>query len=774
MQVFNTITRNILYIILILFSVQVNVTFAAHIVGGDVSYRCISVDSVERSTTFEIVFTIYRDSRGAGAPYDNPARFGQFIGSGNNWQFQRSFTHPVMDVRPIDIETNNPCVIVPTNVGVERGTYRFTVTLAWSDRSYLFTYQRCCRNNTINNIIDPQSTGATFMIEITPEAQTSCNNSPTFDNFPPVVICANQPLVFAHSATDVDGDQLVYEFCSPISGGGLDGSGLGTGPDPNSCTGVTPDPLRCPPPYDEVVFNIPAGFTFANPMGGDPQVRINPATGLITGIPQVQGQFVIGVCVSEFRDGQLISRINRDFQFNVTFCQVAVNAVIGAQGADVEFEENLPDIGRDAFVVNSCGSNTVNFTNFSTDLRFIERFTWEFEIDGQTETFETQDATVTFPDLGTYNGIMILNRDLPAAQCSDTAFIKVNIFPTIDADFSFVYDTCVAGPVSFTDQTVSGSGEVTGWRWNFDNVGQSAEQNPDFTFRTPGTKNVQLLATDINNCRDSLIRDISYLPVPPVILIDPTTFIGCAPARVFFNNLSEPIDDSYDIFWDFGDGNFSEEISPLHVFEDIGTYSVSIEITSPIGCFIERTFNSWIEILPGPKAGFSFSPENPNSFNREVRFFDESSDATSISWRFSDISSSFDRNPVYTFPDTGFYLVQQIVVHESGCADTAVVLIDIEPLVVVEMPNAFTPNNDGLNDGFRGFGFNTGLENFRMSIWNRWGEMIFETSNPSAAWNGTKNNTGPPAPPGVYVYMVEYDGPRGGREVLRGHVTLIR
>ena len=163
---------------------------ALHIIGGDVVYKCITRDTVRNEIEYEIIFTMYRDSRSGGAQFDNPASFGIYRGVGGSWRFERTIAGVrVENVADIDIATNNPCILVPVNVGVQRGVYTFTVRLPIINESYLISYQRCCRNNTILNIVNPGGTGAAFTTEITPEAQKLCNNSPVFNNFPPVVIC---------------------------------------------------------------------------------------------------------------------------------------------------------------------------------------------------------------------------------------------------------------------------------------------------------------------------------------------------------------------------------------------------------------------------------------------------------------------------------------------------------------------------------------------------------------------------------------------------------
>lgn len=734
---------------------------ALHIIGGDVVYRCIRKDATRNEATYQIIFTMYRDSKSNGAQFDDPASFGVYRGSGNNWTFVRTVAGVrVQDVKEVDIANENPCVLVPVNVGVQSGRYIFEITLPIVEQSYMISFQRCCRNNTILNLVDPGGTGAAFTTEITPQAQLECNNSPRFNDFPPVVICVNRPINFDHSASDIDGDSLVYEFCTPLTAGGTDGAT--TPGSPTSCTGVTPSPQNCRPPYEEVTFAAP-NFTFSRPMGGNPVVSIDPVSGLIIGSPNLLGQFVVGVCVKEYRKGVLIGTLRRDFQFNVTTCEVAVQADIQAS---VEVDQN--------YTINSCGEQTIDFVNLSTDIRYIRNYYWEFDIKGKKEIFTTRNTSVTFPGLGEYKGFMILNKDLPGlSECSDTATITVNLFPSINADFSFDYDTCFAGPVTFVDKSVTGAGDVTNWDWNFVE-GKSAVKNPAFEYEEPGQKKATLLVADKNGCEDEITKTIDYFPVPSLVIIEPNTFTGCKPANIFFNNLSTPIDESYTFDWDFGDDKKGDKMSPTHLYEEEGTYTVSLRVVSPLGCETFKTWPSLIKVVPGPEAGFTYTPEEPDLYNNTVQFTDASVDGAAFLWRFDSLGVSLMQNPSFTFRDTGEFTIQQIVLHRSGCSDTAEAKIAIYPKVKFFMPNAFTPNQDGLNDDFIPVGKFEGLTDYTFTVWNRWGDLIFSTNNYNTGWNGQRNNTGELAPPGVYAYLIEYIDPLGERKTLKGHCTLLR
>lgn len=723
---------------------------AAHIIGGEFSYECLG----DGKYTFTL--RLYRDCAGGGALYDGAsgapfqATVSIYHGDSN---VPTNITLGSPSIRGVSIQISNPCLVIPPNICVEEGVYTFTRTLPVSNESYYITYQRCCRNNTITNIVDPGSVGATYTIELTPEAQSVCNNSPSFKKVPPIVICAGEEINYDFAATDEDGDQLTYYLCTPFVGGGTNQNQW------SLPSGVAPNP-DSPPPYIPVLFVSP--YSFNNPLGGNPPLAIDPNTGFITGVPNIQGQFVVGVCVEERRNGQLLSVSRRDFQFNVANCEPTVVA-------DIEEDEIIN--GHD-FLVISCGENTVDFVNQSYQLQYIDVVKWLFDINGDILQSVDWDASITFPGPGTYGGKLMLN---PGTNCADTANIYVTVHPEVFSDFSFEYDTCDAGTVSFTDLSFSGAGPgtITNWNWSFGDGGSSLDENPGHLYLDPGNFAVSLTVTDVNSCADQAIYELPYFPVPDLIVIDPSQFVGCEPAQITFNNLSFPIDESYIVQWDFGDGSTGQGLSPTHEFTQEGIYTILLSITSPIGCFKDTVYPDWIEILPSPLAGFTYSPRDPSNLEPTVSFFDQSQEAESWRWDFSGLGFSFLPNPVFTFPDTGLQVVTQIVTHVSTCRDTAVQVIDIEPEVRYFLPSAFSPNDDGINDTYRGEGVMEGARDFRFQVWNRYGELIFETKDPFLGWNGRKHNTGALSPSGVYVVVVSYITPRGQPVTVNGFAVLV-
>lgn len=758
-----------LRLLLLLICAAPSLLSAMHIIGGELTYEYLG--EFNGSNRYRFTMYVYRDCNSGGAPLDNKANIAVYRGTYSANSLYAAYTGPnaisLASTSFIPIDTP-ACVQNVPNVCVQQGKYVFTKDLPISDQSYFIVYQRCCRNTTISNILTPGDVGATYFVEITPLAQQLKNSSPVFNDFPPIVICNKVPLEFDHSASDPDGDNLLYSFCAPFMGGG----NITNGPLANSCDGATPIP-PCKPPFDDVIYVL-GSYSPGNPMGGNPQIVIDPLDGLITGTPNQLGQFVVGVCVQEFRNGQLLSTIKRDFQFNVADCDPTVLAKLSREangGGDT-----LKVIGQKYFI-RSCGEKTLLLENLSEDPNFITSFRWEFNF-GNGQMFRDSvnwNPTVAFPDTGRYIGSLILNAGDP---CADTAFITVDIYPEVHADFSYDYDTCVAGPVLFADQSSSEGGiNLLRWKWNFGVPnGLAEDQNPSYLYSSPGNHPVRLQVFDAHACYDLVTKNIEWYPVPPLIIIQPSSFLGCIPAEIYFNNLSSPIDSTYHIVWDFGDGDSTVNvISPSHVFDEPGLYDIQIAITSPIGCFTSDTFPHLIRVEPSPTADFSMDPsEGLTNLNSTVQFTDHSQGAAHWNWQMDQYATLTDRNPSFTFPDTGLVAIRLIVTHLKGCKDSLTRYLDIRPETRWFMPNAFTPNGDGQNDTFFGKGFLEEVTDFHLSIWNRWGEQVFATDNPLEQWNGRAHNQGEISPAGVYVYVVTFTEPRGKPLEYRGFVTLVR
>ncbi|NNE30611.1 MAG: T9SS type B sorting domain-containing protein [Saprospiraceae bacterium] len=715
-----------------------------HIIGGDFSYRCLS--------TGQYAFTLimYRDCQSQGAQFDSaPGSFTQAsvtIFNGSAQPMDVVFLD-APEISTLDPEAANPCAETPPNVCVQRGIYTFELDLPVSGDSYHIVYQRCCRNPTITNIVNPDAQGMTFNLEITPFAQTVCNNSPEFVEFPPPVVCVGESLQFDHSAFDPDGDQLVYSFCAPKTGG-----------TPNN---PAPNPDN-PPPYSFVNFVIPF-YSPTNPLGGSPQVAINNSTGLITGTPIIEGQFVVGVCVSEFRNGVLLSQTQRDFQFNVTTCNPIINA-------DLPLE---PDASLNQKYFDLCGGLDVSIINQSQIEANINEYYWEIQSPSGNFVFDSRNVSFTLPDYGYYPGIMVLN---PGSQCKDSLEFVIRATPPLTAEISAVYDTCEVGPVQYLDISPLSNPAfpILEYSWDLDDGFSSEDKFPLVQYESAGVKEISLEFIDTIGCVAQSSASIAWQPAPEIVIVEPSEDEICPETTVLFENSSFPIDDTYTLNWDFGDGGVGGGLNTANYYDVPGTFTVAVEIISPIGCYATDTFTNIIFVDSLPIADFhigypmDFSIDNPT-----IQLEETSIRATGWDWIFPDGVPLYGQEAQYTFRDTGLHTVGLVVQHPFGCYDTLYRQVDVMPVNSLRLPNAFSPNGDGLNEfwGPKGQRLEQ-VEEYQLRIFDRWGRQIFFSDDPFYNWEGRFEGNALIA--GSYPYIIQYKLPRQPMQSSEGVIALIR
>lgn len=276
---------------------------ATHIVGGEMHYDHLGNDS------FKISLYLYVDcingSPGALA-IDSIASIGIFYGHAPIMPAYKTLT--VNRQNPERVKgINYNCLVPPTNVCVDRYSYVARVKLPDNPKGWIIAYQRCCRNRTVLNVFNQNSTGTTVWTTIPERKKHGNNSSARFVKLPPNFLCKDKPFSFNHVAKDPDGDSLVYRLCKPWAGA----SDL--------------DPYPRPPgnpPYSRITLNN--GYSVFNFMNGDPNLEIDRLTGKLTCTPRRLGQYVVGICVQEYRDGVFINSTTRDFQFNVIDCEFDV------------------------------------------------------------------------------------------------------------------------------------------------------------------------------------------------------------------------------------------------------------------------------------------------------------------------------------------------------------------------------------------------------------------------------------------------------------------
>ena len=274
---------------------------ATHIVGGEIGYRCLG------GNQYEITLRVFRDCFNANptALFDDPGIIGVYASNGLRLSN--------ISLRPIGNDTLreglDSCYTSYINsVCVHTTVYKSVITLNPRVGGYHFVYQRCCRNTTISNIVNPTEAGATYDILLTEAAMQKCNSSPGVNSWPPVYVCANQELNVNSAATDVNNDSIAYKLCAPLVGGTLQ----------------RPQPIPpTAPPFQPVIWLSPT-YSLANVLGGNNPLTIDVNTGIMKGVPPVLGQFVVAVCLEEYDRStkNLLSVVRRDFQYNVVNCSV--------------------------------------------------------------------------------------------------------------------------------------------------------------------------------------------------------------------------------------------------------------------------------------------------------------------------------------------------------------------------------------------------------------------------------------------------------------------
>lgn len=526
---------------------------ASHIVGGDMYYNYLG------GNNYEFHINLYRDCLSSGAQYDDPLVLTIFTG-GN--QYLNLYV-PFPGSTPLPVIFNNPCVTPPTNICTELAQYVKIINLPPTANGYTITYQRCCRGPNVTNLLNPDDTGITLTTRVPGIAGgANINSSPRFTNYPPLLLCNNEDLNFDHSATDPDGDQLVYSLVTPNHGGGnTPGAGCSTCPNP--------DPAM-PPPYAPVTW-AGAGFSAAQPLGPGSTISINPTTGQLIASPNLLGLFVVGIRVEEIRNGVVINSTTRDFLFRVFNC-------------NLQLESILPNQDELATFVSYCQGLTVNFEN---DSYGGTNYAWDFGVPGiNTDVSNAFEPTYTYPAPGNYTAMLVVN---PGWPCTDTAFMDIVVNNQLQISWTSQDSLCLLD--NEFDFVAVGPPGIT-YDWEFGpNANPPTGNGPtvdNVSFTTSGLHSVTVNGV-FSLCEATWTDEVYVMPAPSAEMVLVPN-IECAGLDIYFGNNTL---NATNYSWDFGDGvGTSNAFDPTYVFPGPGTYTVTLEAWSSPACIdiIEETF----------------------------------------------------------------------------------------------------------------------------------------------------------------------------------------
>ncbi|MDH4474563.1 MAG: PKD domain-containing protein [Fluviicola sp.] len=410
-----------------------------------------------------------------------------------------------------------------------------------------------------------------------------------------------------------------------------------------------------------------------------------------------------------------------------------------------------------------CANNPVAFTDQSTIASgTIVAWNWNF---GDGSNSALQNPTHQYAAASNYNVTLTVTSDL---GCTNSITIQVSTTAPVAAFTSTV--ACENSPVNFTDQSTISAGNITGWAWDFGDGSNSAVQNPNHAYTAAGNYTVTLLVTSNLGCTNSVTQQVTVAPIPVAAFTAPN---ACSGVPVNFTDLSTVATGTItDWDWTFGDGGSAAIRNPIHTFNTGGNYSVTLTVTSNIGC--TNSITQPVIITTTPTASFDFTPNDPDILNPTVQFINTSSNGVSYNWDFGGLGGSTQTSPAYTFPEEpGSYTVT-LIAYSGTCTDTVKSNIAIKDVVIYYVPNSFTPDGDEFNQTFQPV-FTNGFDpyDFNMQIFNRWGEVIFESNDATVGWDGSYH--GKLVSDGIYTWKIEFKTlATDERMIIHGNVNKLQ
>ena len=447
------------------------------------------------------------------------------------------------------------------------------------------------------------------------------------------------------------------------------------------------------------------------------------------------------------------SEVNGSNNCNLGAVKIAFN--LGSVSAVAEANPNA----------SGCVPFTVNFGNESSNATSYE---WYFG-DGSSMSSETTPSH-TYTTTGTFT-VMMIAINPNACKVRDTAYLTIYVSDAmVDAGFEYnKIDSCESFTVNFTNTSTpvnGGNFNNSSFLWLFgDGTSFNGMNPPVHNYPGPGSYEVMLILTDPVACNapDTVIKTINF----DVINVEAgfTAANICAGVPTDFSNTSV---NGTSWHWDFGDGSESSDQNPSHEFA-IGNYTVTLTVFNPNSCNQSDTFSAEVAVHPNPVADFAFTPIQPET-NQPTTFVNLSSGANHYLWDFGDGNTSEEVSPVHQYDVTGEYKVCLTARNEFNCSDKKCLTVYADILPLADVPSGFTPNGDGTNDIVFVRGFSIKEMNFK--IFNRWGEMVFESTDPKKGWDGTYN--GKPQEMDAYAYILHVVFKDNTVFNKKGNITLIR
>lgn len=432
---------------------------------------------------------------------------------------------------------------------------------------------------------------------------------------------------------------------------------------------------------------------------------------------------------------------------------------------------HLPNVNFSSNI--ACKNQSTSFNNSTIiGTGTISKWRWDFENDGVWDDTLTVNPSLIYPTSGNFNCKL---QAVSNFQCASQKVNNVIVHANPVAGFA-TKSTCLTDVTTFTNLSSSADGAISSNQWDFngDGVVDNVFASPSTTYTSNGVYMVRLEVQTEFGCSNVVTKSV-YVNPKPQPAFSGQNKIGCPSLCVNFTNSSTIATGSITTSqWQFGDGSLPDySKNPTHCYNS-GNYEVTLRLVSDSGCFAKLSQPNYVIVHPTPIAGFDVNPNEVDENEPKISVTSNATGATLTNYFLNDGSSfstqSFEH--LLTNVPGAAPIIFQVVKNEFGCGDTLSKIIEVKPTYVIYIPNTFTPNGDGINDGF--FAKGVGINKFAIQIYDRWGHLLFETNDINNAWDGNSKGSSAPIKQDVYVWKAQVVDVFNKNHDLTGHVSLLK
>lgn len=738
------------YFCLLYLLFTVSLVKATHIVGGE-----FALVAKGRAYQYELSMNFYFDDING----DKGAEDKEILAAIYSKRTNRLITVirlPILSYKLVDY-TNPAC----TSSNLKTRQIRYAADIAldpniYNDEAgYYVVWERCCRNNSINNISNPEDAGMAFYMEFPAIVQNNrqfVNSSPVFSLPKGDYACVNEPFIFDFSATDADGDQLMYKLVTPYKGYS---SSL---PTTNRNPYINGD--YKPAPYPPVVW-LP-GIDLTNVIPGKAPLRVNATTGELSFTANKTGLYVFSVLCEEFRNGQKIGEVRRDYQLMVIDCpkNIAPQVKLKEPNTSTFYQEGqvikIPYTDSRCFNVAIVDSNLreqINLVlkpiNFQADLATLTPT--RGSLNGPSDTLWAElcwdKCAQSKPGEPFEFAIIALDNSCPLPK-PDTLLVKMDLEPKPNNP-----------PMIVTSLPGNTATIIAGTSLTFDVTGTDLPDNEEITLEAIGR------GFDLNKVGMSFQSGSA---------------VGTITTPFIWQPSCDQVEENAVYLVDF---IVRDKRCPEQQKADTVTVELYFKARVTQKPDIKTTLeDNLAKLLTDQEIRFDVIATDPDKDPIVLRAVGRGFDLTAAGMQFNNNQAGVGEiiEPFYWKPTCENILSEQstyiidFIVEDNSCAtnryDTVTVTLEISDVEVVFEgflpPNVFTPNGDQVNDTFYidnlpGDNCREWFEN--IEIYNRWGKLVYRDDSRDFSWSGTGFSTG------IYFYLLHYH-----KTTYKGTVTLLR